>query len=151
MQLNVQPVESAGNLLADAGKNASEFIKTNIGAIGAGVGGLALGGVLGAVATSKSRSAKARRRKKAKSRSFRKRTHRGRKLKFGSKAWRKKYSRRRKHQKQPHTAGKRKDTSHRRIRYTKKNQPYVIMGNGKARFISKKSASSSKKRQGGKY
>jgi len=60
------------------------------------------------------------------------------------------YSRRRK-QKKPYTAGKRKDTSHKRIRYTKNNQPYVIMANGRARFISKKSVRTSRKRQGGRY
>jgi len=51
----------------------------------------------------------------------------------------------------PHTAGKRKDTSHRRIRYTSKGQPYVIMGNGKARFIKKKGAKIAHKRKGGRY
>lgn len=51
----------------------------------------------------------------------------------------------------PHTAGKRKDTSRRRIRYTKNGQPYVIMASGKARFISMKSAKSSRKRSGGRY
>jgi hypothetical protein len=51
----------------------------------------------------------------------------------------------------PRTAGKRKDTSRRRIRYTKNGQPYVIMASGKARFISMKSAKSAHKRRGGKY
>lgn len=51
----------------------------------------------------------------------------------------------------PHTAGKRRDTSRRRIRYTKNGQPYVIMASGKARFISMKSAKSSHKRKGGRY
>jgi hypothetical protein len=54
-------------------------------------------------------------------------------------------------QKQPHTAGKRKDTSHRRIRYTKNNQPYIILASGKARFISNKSAGNSRRRKGGRY
>jgi hypothetical protein len=49
------------------------------------------------------------------------------------------------------TAGKRKDTSTRRIRMTKNGQPYVILASGKARFISKKSAKSSRKRKGGRY
>jgi len=49
------------------------------------------------------------------------------------------------------TAGKRKDTSKRRIRMTKNGQPYVILASGKARFISKKSAKSSRKRKGGRY
>lgn len=51
----------------------------------------------------------------------------------------------------PRTAGKRRDTSHRRIRYTKRGQPYIIQGNGKARFISNRSAKVSRKRKGGKY
>jgi len=51
----------------------------------------------------------------------------------------------------PYTAGKRKDRSRKRIRYTKNGQPYVIMANGRARFISKKSVSSSRKRRGGRY
>lgn len=126
------------------------FIKENIGAIGAGIGGVALGGAVGYIAGRKSSSKK---RKRNKSRSIRKRSHSHRKLKFGSKAYRKKYlshSHRRK-QRQPHTAGKRKDSSHRRIRYTKNNQPYIILRSGKARFISKRSVSSSRKRKGGKY
>lgn len=51
----------------------------------------------------------------------------------------------------PYTAGKRKDRSMKRIRYTKRGQPYVIMASGKARFIKKKSAKTSRKRKGGKY
>lgn len=54
-------------------------------------------------------------------------------------------------QKQPYTAGKRKDRSRKRIRYTKNNQPYVLLANGKARFISKKSVRMSRRRKGGKY
>lgn len=53
--------------------------------------------------------------------------------------------------KTPRTAGKRKDTSRRRIRYTKNGQPYVIMASGKARFIKRKSAKSSHKKRGGRY
>jgi len=49
------------------------------------------------------------------------------------------------------TAGKRKDTSRRRIRMTKSGQPYIILASGKARFISKKSARASRKRKGGRY
>lgn len=49
------------------------------------------------------------------------------------------------------TAGKRKDTSTRRIRMTKNGQPYVILKSGKARFIKKSSARSSRKRKGGRY
>ena len=98
--------------------------------IGAGVGGTLIGGGIGYMVGSASA-----RKKRRKNRSSRKRsvTHRKRK------------------QKQPYTAGKRKDTSHKRIRYTKNNQPYIILASGKARFISKRSASSSKKRKGGRY
>jgi len=49
------------------------------------------------------------------------------------------------------TAGKRKDTSKRRIRMTKTGQPYVILASGKARFIKKTSARLSRKRKGGRY
>lgn len=51
----------------------------------------------------------------------------------------------------PHTAGKGKDTSHRRIRYTRNGQPYIILASGKARFIKKKGARRSHKRPGGRY
>lgn len=49
------------------------------------------------------------------------------------------------------TAGKRRDTSTKRIRMTKNGQPYVILKSGKARFISKRSARLSRKRKGGRY
>lgn len=98
-------------------------------------GGLALTtlGVLGGIAASSSNN-KAPRRRKSKSRNHGKRSSRNK---------RKRYT--------PHTAGKRKDTSRRRIRYTKKGQPYVIKADGRARFISQRGASSSHKRKGGKY
>lgn len=51
----------------------------------------------------------------------------------------------------PRTAGKRKDTSRKRIRYTKRGQPYVIMANGRARFIKQKGARLAHKRKGGRY
>ena len=58
----------------------------------------------------------------------------------------------------PYTAGKRPDTSRRRIRYTKNGQPYVLKYrniNGKRRkmsvFISKASAKRSRQRKGGRY
>jgi len=122
-------------------------------ALGAGAIGIALGvgggAVVGAI---RKRHGK---RKKTKNKRSRKRVYRGRKLKFGSKAWRKKYlkhgGRHRRKQRKPHTAGKRRDTSRRRIRFTKNNQPYVILSSGKARFISKKSLSNSRKRSGGRY
>lgn len=62
-----------------------------------------------------------------------------------------KKSRKKKSYKYARTAGKRKDTSRRRIRMTKNGQPYVITASGKAKFISKKSARLSRKRKGGRY
>jgi len=108
------------------------FTPIEAGAIGAGVG-LAVGAVAG-VAVARSSSKKTRKRRKSKSRNSRKRNYRSKRTR-----------------KTPRTAGKGKDTSKRRIRYTKKGQPYKIMANGRARFISKRSASSSHKRKGGAY
>lgn len=99
------------------------------GVIGAGVGAIA--GFAVGRATSKRRRKSAKSHSRSKVKSSRKRNRRGR------------YT--------PHTAGKRKDTSHRRIRYTKNGQPYIILANGRARFISSRSAKSSHKRKGGKY
>ena len=105
-------------------------------------------------------------RKKAKKRSTtrkkiapgRKKKSKGRKLKFGSPAYRKKYlgqGKRKKGKKispkYARTAGKGKDTSTKRIRMTKHGQPYVILANGRARFISKASAKRSRKLKGGRY
>lgn len=64
---------------------------------------------------------------------------------------RKKRTKRRKGQRQPYTAGKGKDTSTRRIRFTKNNQPYIILKSGKARFIKKSSVRRSRRLKGGKY
>jgi hypothetical protein len=114
-------------------------------------GAVALGavGAVGTAAVVSRRRKKARTKRAAKHKNIRKKIYRGRKLRFGSKAYRKKYL---KHgRRTPHTAGKRRDTSQRRIRYTKTHQPYIILASGKARFISKKSAKSSYKRKGGRY
>jgi len=51
----------------------------------------------------------------------------------------------------PYTARGGRDTSTRRIRHTKKGQPYVILKDGRARFISKASAKRSRKMKGGRY
>jgi len=61
------------------------------------------------------------------------------------------HSRKKRIRRTPHTAGKRKDRSKRRLRYTKNGQPYVILASGKARFVSSKSAKTSRKRKGGRY
>lgn len=115
--------------------NVTGWIKENIGAISAGAGGLAVGGTVGYLASRRRTSKKKRkslRRVKRKRSNTRYRKVKGRRY-------------------TPRTAGKRKDTSRRRIRYTKNGQPYVIMASGKARFISLKSARISHKRRGGKY
>jgi len=102
--------------------------------IATGAAGLVLGaGAAAGVAAIASSSKKS---KKRKSKSVRKRSSK---------------SRRARYQKKPYTAGKRKDTSHRRIRYTKNNQPYIILASGKARFIKKSIVRSARKRKGGKY
>lgn len=113
--------------------NVIQMAKDNIGAIAAGIGGIAVGATVATIAAKRSASKKSRKRRVSKNRATRKRAHRN------------------KMQRQPYTAGKRKDTSHRRIRYTSNNQPYIILRSGKARFISKRSVSSSRKRKGGKY
>ena len=126
-------------------------------------GGVALGVVTGGVLAAKKVLKKKRiskstaKKKKVKDRKKRSPSVRkkksGRKLKFGSPAWRKKYmgKGKKKKQKQPYTAGKGKDTSTRRIRFTKNNQPYVILKSGKARFIKKSSVARMRKLKGGKY
>lgn len=122
---------------------------SNLPAVALGAGAVAVGGGLVAGAIIRRRRKKNRTRRTHRNKSNRKRRSKGRKLKFGSKAYRKKYL---KHgRRTPHTVGKRRDTSRRRIRYTSKGQPYVIGAKGKARFISKKSAKSSYHREGGKY
>jgi hypothetical protein len=101
----------------------SDFLKNNIGTIGAGVGGLALGGVVG-YAAARRRNKRKKSKRRSSGRSVRKRT----------------------------TARKRHHyTSKRRIHRTKTGQPYIILASGKARFISKKSARISRKRKGGRY
>lgn len=101
---------------------------------GAAVGGVALGvggsAIVGAIVKRKT--------KRRKSKSSRKRSRSPKRRKTR----RTKYAR---------TAGKRKDTSKKRIRMTKNGQPYVILASGKARFISKRSAKLSRKRKGGRY
>jgi Flp pilus assembly protein TadB len=118
---------------------AENFIKDNLGTIGVGVGGVAVGSALGAITattilkkgTTSSKSAS--RKKRSSARHTRNKRHKVRRYKYAR------------------TAGKRKDTSHKRIRMTKNGQPYVIMASGKARFIKRSSAHNSRKRKGGRY
>jgi hypothetical protein len=113
--------------------NVTNYLKQNLGTIGAGVGGAALGGVLGFAAGSAS-GRKKRKRSRVKARARRTRSSAYKRVR-----------------RTPRTAGKRRDTSHRRIRYTKKGQPYVILGSGKARFIKKTGARRSHRKKGGRY
>lgn len=117
-------------------KQASNFIKDNIGIIGAGAGGIALGATMGTAAAA-IRSSGKKRKSKVKRRRVRKASYKPRT--------------RRKGRRTPHTAGKGKDRSHKRIRYTKNGQPYVILSSGKAMFISKRRARLSHRRKGGRY
>jgi hypothetical protein len=110
----------------------SDISKSILGTIGIGAGAAILGGTVGYLAGRRTTRKKNRRRKASKRKVSRVR-HRRHK------------------QKKPYTAGKRKDTSHRRIRYTSNNQPYIILASGKAKFISKKSVRTSRKRRGGRY
>jgi len=102
------------------------------GSVGAGalLGGSVVAGVV---------SVAKRRKKKSKSKTSRKKRSRSRSRK------------RRKGRRTPRTAGKGKDRSTKRIRYTKNGQPYIITANGRAKFISKKGAKISRKRKGGRY
>ena len=116
-------------------QNGLSAIKGNPVTTALGVGGVVLGGGLVTSAI-----VKAKRKKSVKRKSTRKKavTRRTRTIK-------------RKSRRTPRTAGKGKDRSNKRIRYTKKGQPYIIMASGKARFIKKSSAKSSHKLKGGRY
>lgn len=116
---------------------ASDFIRANPVTSGVALaGGLAAGATIVQVVRKKKKATKKAKKKSTKRKTTKKKTT---KRKTKSK------------QKKPHTAGKRRDTSTRRIRYTKNNQPYVIMASGKARFIKKSSVKRARKRKGGRY
>lgn len=119
--------------LTDGIDSAVGIIKANPVATTVVAGSLTAGAVLGAVALTRKKRKKSSKRKYSRKKSSRSR------------------SRRRRTRRTPRTAGKRKDRSHKRIRYTKNGQPYVIMASGKARFISKRGAKISRKRKGGRY
>lgn len=122
--------------------NATSILTNNKEAvIGATVGAGAVGLVAGAVAVAKKRKKSTKKKKKSTRKS---KTKYKRKSKRGIR-------RHRRGRRTPRTAGKGKDRSSKRIRYTKKGQPYVIMKSGKARFIKKSSAKRSHKQKGGRY
>lgn len=129
--------KSGKELFSNGVGAASDFIRAN--PVTAGVslaGGLAAGATI--VQVVRKKKAATKKKKAAKKKTTKRKS-------------KKKVVRRKTKQKKPHTAGKGKDTSTRRIRYTKNNQPYVILKSGKARFIKKSSAKRSKKRKGGRY
>jgi len=101
-------------------------------ALGVGAAGVVIGSGLGVAAIVRKR--KSRKSKRRKSRNSRKRNNRNKKVR-----------------KTPRTAGKRKDRSTKRIRYTKNGQPYVITRSGKPKFIKRSSAKRSHKQKGGRY
>lgn len=109
----------------------------------ASIAGGITGAVLGAgTAVAVSAVSKRRKKRKSKSKSFRKRD-----LKSNRKRRRKS----KRGYKYAYTARKGKDTSTRRIRQTKNGQPYIILANGRARFIKRSSARRSRKLKGGRY
>ncbi len=103
-------------------------ITENMGTIAIGAGVITAGAVLGAVALSRKKSKK-RVKRTSKSRG------RSRDRKFISKQkWERRYKRK--------TRGKRYKTKHSKrsrkgLHYTKNGQPYKILANGRARFVSK--------------
>jgi len=120
-------LDSLQNGLSNALTDTKSVFSTNTAAV---IGGSVLGGALIGASVVGLAKRKTKRRSKAK------------KTKKRSKKRKTKYAR---------TAGKRKDTSRKRIRMTKSGQPYIILASGKARFIKKSSARNSRKRKGGRY
>jgi hypothetical protein len=122
---------------------AEEFVRKNPATSAATVAGGVVAGVtaIQIVRKASKKSPKAKK-KSRKARKTKPRTRRkvSKKKKSGARRQRK-----------PYTAGKGRDTSTRRIRFTKNNQPYVILKSGKARFIKKASVARMRKRKGGKY
>jgi uncharacterized membrane protein YcjF (UPF0283 family) len=134
-------VSKTTDLFGSVSSNAAEFISDNLGTIGAGVGGLAIGAIVGSIASSSGNLSKKSTTHKRKNRR-RTATHSKKRKGRITKHKRHTYAK---------TAGKRKDTSHRRIRQTKNGQPYIILASGKARFIKRSSARRSRHKPGGRY
>lgn len=138
----VQKISVGGRKLLDATAQgvgtAGEFVRKNPVTSAVGVSGGVLAGVTAVQIVRKARK---------KSTTTKKRTTKKRKTSVTKRG---KTSKKTK-QRRPYTAGKGKDTSTRRIRFTKNNQPYVILKSGKARFIKKSSVARMRKRKGGKY
>jgi len=124
-------VTSAMDTLKDGFQQVETFVANNPIATAVGGSAAVLGGGL-AIASLVKRK---KRKKKTKHKYSRKKSR----------------STRKRSRRTPRTAGKGKDRSSKRIRYTKKGQPYIIKSDGRARFIKMSSASQSHKRKGGRY
>lgn len=140
----IQKIKIGGSKLLDtAGQSvgtASEFVRKNPVTSAVSVSGGVLAGVTAVQIIRKKRKASTKAKKSK------------RKVSKAKPRKRKSTSKKRKSkQKKPYTARKGKDTSTRRIRFTKNNQPYVILKSGKARFIKKSSVARMRKIKGGKY
>jgi len=126
--------------IGSAGSALNEFIsdnKTAVIATGTGLAGVALGaGAVSVVNRVRNKTTRKKSKRKSGSRSSRKKNTKSKKKRTYN------YAR---------TAGKSRDRSSKRIRMTKKGQPYIILKSGKARFIKKSSARNSRKRKGGRY
>lgn len=129
---------SGGNLVKSGFTKISQFVRENPLTSGAALGGSVLAGGLAVSQIIRTRRKKPTKKKKTKRRTKRKTKRKTKKKK-------------RRGRRTPRTAGKGRDRSTRRIRYTKNRQPYVILKSGKARFIKKSSARRSHKRKGGRY
>lgn len=106
-------------------------IKANPLSSAIGATGVVAGAGLGAVAVT--RAVKRRKSKRNKTRTTRKRTSRVKRSKRKS------------------TKRKRHHTTSKRIKHTKNGQPYIILSNGRAKFISKTGAKRRRKVKGGYY
>lgn len=112
---------------------ASEFIRKNpvTSAVGVG-GGVIVGSTITQIIRKKRKASTSTKKKKSKTRKSKPKK-------------RSKVSKKRKTTKSKRKPGKKK------IRMTKKGQPYIILPNGRAKFISKSSASRRRKLKGGYY
>jgi len=131
-------LSSISAMIGDAGASLNEFIGDNKNTLittGVGLAGVAVGAGAATVVNRVRRKTSTTKRK-SRTKTTRKRSYKSKKNK------KYKYAR---------TAGKGRDRSTKRIRMTKKGQPYIILKSGKARFIKKSSAHNSRKRKGGRY
>jgi len=149
-------IQSGINSVITAGENALSEISSSP-LVVAGAGALVGAGLTAGVTSLIKRKKKKKRSKKRKKSSKKKKY--GKKLKFGSKAYRKKYLGKHYHHrrgkqtklKKYHKKSGKIGYSHKQIHYTKNNQPYIILANGRARFIKKSSVGRARKLKGGMY